>query len=82
LSGWLQRPALIELWRKMIAIIPGFLRNEGPDAIPAQNNVPAQSDKTSDAEAAIQAESGRLALLGGLPDGARRQDDRVWFGLG
>jgi hypothetical protein len=65
LIGWLQRPAWIELWRKMVAIIPGFLRNEGPDELPAQNGVSAQSDKISDGETAIQAESGRLALLGG-----------------
>jgi hypothetical protein len=60
----------------MVAIIPGFLRNEGLDGFPAQNGVPAQSDKTSDTKSAIQAESGRLVLLGGRPDGAR-QDDKV-----
>jgi hypothetical protein len=48
----------------MVAIIPVFLRNEGPDELPAQNGVSAQSDKISDGETAIQAESGRLALPG------------------
>jgi hypothetical protein len=50
----------------MVAIIRVFLRNEGPDELPAQNGASAQIDKISDGETAIQAESGRLASLGAL----------------